>query len=143
MGVFDFLKNFIPEGVEPETLADNEPGTIELFERCLDSLLASETQEFITISGSGDTVVQVMKSGDMLQLHIAYYPTDEHPNEKLAELGILLPTGSEFSDWESHVYAMYNVPVSAAGDLAVVIDAIFCKLYGESTGYLVGVGLES
>jgi len=143
MGLFDFIKNLAAGGNPAESLAENEKGTPALFEKCIIALLNSETQEFITISGDGDTTVQVAKGGDVLQLNIASYPSSDNPDEKFNALGIVLPTGSTLGEWEPSVYVQYAVPSSTASELATAIDAVFCKLYGNANGYTVSVALEN
>jgi len=142
MGLLDIIKNLVG-GTPTENLAENENGNPILFEKCLTALLESEKQKFITISGDRDTVVQVAKNGDLLQLNIATYPVSDNPDNKLAVLGIMLPEGSTLGDWEADVYAMYNIPTSATSELATTIDSIFKKLYNNTDAYTISVTLEN
>jgi hypothetical protein len=143
MGLLDLIKNLMAGAAPAESLAENEPGSPALFEHALGALLHSDKQEFITISGNDDAIVQVAKGGDVLQLNIASYPSSDNPDEKLNALGIVLPAGSTLGEWEPNVYAQYAVPSSTATELSTVIDAVFCKLYGTANGYTVSVALEN
>ena len=143
MGLLDFIKGIVAGGAPAETLAENEAGTPALFERCLASLASSDTQQFITICGDSDVVLQVAKGGEVLQLNIASYPSSEEPNEKLQSLGIALPAGSTLEMWNENTFAQYSVPSSATRELASAIDTIFQKLYGSAEGYAVSIAMEN
>jgi len=146
MGLFSLIKNMVAGSlpVPGETIADNVPGSPELYSKCLSALLASDVQDFITVSEhEGDVCVQVAKGGDLLMLNIASYPFAEDPETKLAELDIALPPGSTMQSWEAECFCQYGVPASAIEELSTAIDAVFRKLHGKSDGYTVSVHMEN
>jgi hypothetical protein len=146
MGLFDLVKNMIA-GLSPvpgETIADSVPGSPELYAECLSRLLASEVQQFITVSEhESDVCVQVAKGDDSLSLNIASYPFSDEPNAKLAERGVILPAGSTMQTWEADCFCQYSVPVSAKAELGDTIDAVFRKMHGKAEGYIVSVHMEN
>jgi hypothetical protein len=143
MGLLDFIKNLASGGTPAEGLAQNEPGSPALFEKCLDALIASDTQVFITIESENDEIIQVAKGGGVLRLNIASYPLAEHPNEKLNALGVALQEGSTLESWEANDYAQYVVPSPSTHDVATTIDALYRKLHGREDGYTVSISLEN
>jgi hypothetical protein len=146
MGIMDIIKNLIAgvPSAPAETLADNATGSPELYAECISKLLTSEGHSFITIDRSEDeSIVQVEKEDDILSLVISPYPYAEHPDAKLAELGITLPQGSTMEIWDAKRYCEYLVPVSALNELADTIDSVFKKMYGNADGYAVSVTMMS
>jgi hypothetical protein len=143
MGFLDLIKKLAGASEPAVVLAENEPGSVTLYERCLGELAASPTHEYINIEGEGDAFIQVAGGGDGMYLNITSYPFDEAPDAHLGALGVPFPTGSSLDMWESSVYAQYAVPGSARQELAVTIDALFHKLYNAADGYCVSVSLDS
>jgi hypothetical protein len=146
MGLFSLIKNMVAGSlpVPGETIADHVPGSPELYSKCLSVLLASDLQQFITVSEhEGDACIQVAKGDDLLSLNIASYPFTENPEAKLAELDIVLPPGSTMQTWEAESFCQYGVPVSAIEELSTAIDAIFRKMHGKTDGYTVSVHMEN
>ena len=145
MGLFDKLKAVIAgaQSAPAETLADQAPGSVELYASSIASLLQSESHSFITIQDSGEACVQVAKGGDELSLNIASYPFADGPQTKLGELGIALPEGSMLQDWDAECYCQFGVPVGEADALAATIDTVFRGLYEKTDGYTVSVYMEA
>ena len=146
MGIMEIILKLITgvSFVPAETLADNATGSPELYAKCISKLLTSERYYYITIDWSEDeSGIQVRKEDDILSLNIEPYPYAEHPDAKLAELGITLPQGSTMETWDAKCFCQYGVPVSALNELADTIDSVFKKMYGNADGYAVSVTMEN
>lgn len=141
MGLFDIFKK---KEKEPEKkviegeLAKNENGTPELYEKVLQKLIELN-EGFITIATEKDDIIQVAAGGDTLYLNITTYPGSEHPDEKLKNLGISLPEGTTFSEWEENAFAEYCVPASKVNELASAIESLYNKMFNEPEGYTVSI----
>jgi hypothetical protein len=145
MGIMEIIIKLITgvSVVPQETLADNATGSPELYAKCISKLLTSERHHSITIGRSEDESCLVSKDDNILSLYIEPYPYAEHPDAKLAELGITLPQGSTMQTWDAECFCQYGVPVSALNELADTIDSVFKKMYGNADGYAVSVTMEN
>lgn len=93
---------------------------------------------FITFQYQGNTefFVQVTLEEPSTNLNF-FYPFNEDPDKLFREHRIKLPGGYELSDWSGGNYAMYNGPRKSHTKTADVVDAIFKKLLGVPTNYVV------
>lgn len=141
--VYKIVKFFRDDGmyVEMGTEALTEiPGISESYRPYIETLLQSDKLEDIVIQNAGGPgFVQLSKKGSDIIINIQQYPSSEHPDQVLADAGLVLPQNAALDEWHEKFCAIYRISSVDPAEISTFIDDLFVKLYKSPEGYQVHV----
>lgn len=141
--VYKIVHFFRDDGmyVDMESAATTElPGVSGSYFPYVEALAQSDQLKDIVIRNAGGLgFIQLSKKGNDIVVNIQQYPSSEHPDEVLADTGIVLPCDAVLDEWHERFCAIYRISSADPAEISTFINDLFVKLYNNPEGYQVAV----
>jgi hypothetical protein len=102
-------------------------GPVRQMQEKLAQLLQMEGDAFLSIQEVGGDMLAQVASGDLIQVNIVQYPSQDDPGQALAAVGLTVPATWKQEQFDPGEAVVYAVPARDAGEVPVFLHELFVK----------------